>query len=127
MYDCSISDWTAVKMGPHRDLAGDLAKAVRAEGLHLGASSHRVEHNFFFDNGRTISSDVNDPQYAGLYGPAHHWMANRNGTPLSNDFTYVSEAWTQDWLARSAEIVEKYKPEIMYFDGGMDNRQCGGS
>jgi alpha-L-fucosidase len=116
MYDCSISDWTAVKMGPHRDLMGDLARAVRAEGLHLGASSHRIEHNFFFDNGRTIPSDVNDPQYAGLYGPAHHWMENRNGTPLANDFTFVSEAWTRDWLARSAEIVEKYKPEIMYFD-----------
>jgi len=47
MYDSALSDWTAAKMGPHRDLWGDLAKAVRAEGLRLGASSHRVEHNFF--------------------------------------------------------------------------------
>jgi alpha-L-fucosidase len=116
MYDCGLSDWTAAKMGPHRDLVGDLAKAVRAEGLHLGASSHRVEHNFFFDHGRTFSSDVNDPHYAAFYGPAHHWLENRNGTPLSNDFTFVSEAWTRDWLARSAEIVEKYHPDIMYFD-----------
>src|SRR6185369_5278000 len=38
MYDSGLSDWTAAKMGPHRDLVGDLAKAVRAEGLHLGAS-----------------------------------------------------------------------------------------
>jgi alpha-L-fucosidase len=116
MYDCGLSDWTAAKMGPHRDLVGDLAKAVRAEGLHLGASSHRVEHNFFFDQGRTLISDVNDPQYAALYGPAHHWMENRDGTPLSNDFTFVSGAWTGDWLARAAEIVDKYHPEIMYFD-----------
>ncbi len=49
MYDCGLSDWTAVKMGPRRDLWGDLAKAVRAEGLHLGASSHRVEHNLAHD------------------------------------------------------------------------------
>jgi alpha-L-fucosidase len=35
---------------------------------------------------------------------------------LSNDFTYVSAAWTADWLARSSEIVEKYRPDIMYFD-----------
>ncbi|HZQ95792.1 MAG TPA: alpha-L-fucosidase [Candidatus Sulfotelmatobacter sp.] len=116
MYDCGLSDWTALKMGPKRDLLGDLAKAVRAEGLHLGASSHRVEHNFFLDQGRTFPSDVNDPQYAAFYGPAHHWMENRHGTPLSNDFTFVSQAWTRDWLARSAEIVEKYRPEIMYFD-----------
>ena len=35
MYDSGLSDWTAAKMGPHRDLIGDLAKAVRAEGLHF--------------------------------------------------------------------------------------------
>jgi len=115
MYDCGVSDWTAAKMGPHRDLWGDLAKAVRAEGLHLGASSHRVEHNFFLGLGRTIPSDINDPKYADFYGPAHGWLEAKN-TPLNNDFTYVSKAWTDDWLARSAEIVEKYHPDIMYFD-----------
>ncbi|HLH08365.1 MAG TPA: alpha-L-fucosidase [Terriglobales bacterium] len=116
MYDCGLSDWTAAKMGPHRDLAGDLAKAVRAEGLHLGASSHRVEHNFFLDGGRTIESDVNDPKYAAFYGPAHTWLEAKNGTPVSNDFTYVSQQWTDDWLARAAEIVERYHPDLMYFD-----------
>ena len=39
MYDSGLSDWTAVKMGPRRDLVGDLAKAVRAEGLHLDRKS----------------------------------------------------------------------------------------
>jgi len=116
MYDSSLSDWTAAKMGPHRDLLGDLAIAIRKEGLHLGASSHRTEHNFFLGVGRTIRSDVNNPQYAAFYGPAHEWLVNSPGTPLANDFTFVSQAWTDDWLARSAEIVEKYHPEIMYFD-----------
>ncbi|HYM78669.1 MAG TPA: alpha-L-fucosidase [Candidatus Dormibacteraeota bacterium] len=115
MYDNGLSDWTAVKMGPHRDLWGDLAKAVRAEGLHLGASSHRVEHNFFLGVGRAIPSDVNDPKYADFYGPAHNWLEAKK-TPLNNDFTYVSKAWADDWLARSAEIVEKYHPDVMYFD-----------
>ncbi|HWZ84397.1 MAG TPA: alpha-L-fucosidase [Terriglobales bacterium] len=116
MYDSGLSDWTAAKMGPRRDLIGDLSKAVRAEGLHLGASSHRAEHNFFLGVGRSISSDINDPKYAAFYGPAHTWIENQHSTPLGNDFTYVSKAWTDDWLARSAEIVEKYHPEIMYFD-----------
>ena len=116
MYDSGLSDWTAVKMGPHRDLVGDLGKAVRAEGLHLGASSHRIEHNFFFGVGRDIRSDVNDPQNAALYGPAHTWLANKRGTPLDNDFTYVSPEWTHDWLARSAEIIEKYHPDVLFFD-----------
>lgn len=116
MYDSGLSDWTAAKMGPHRDVIGELAKAVRAEGLHFGASSHRVEHNFFLGVGRGIPSDINDPQYAAFYGPAHNRLENRRGTPVSNDFTYVSSAWADDWLARASEIVEKYHPDIMYFD-----------
>ena len=116
MYDSGLSDWTAAKMGPKRDIVGDLAKAVRAEGLHFGASTHRVEHNFFLGVGRTIPSDINDPKYAAFYGPAHTWLEARRGTPLGNDFTYVSSAWADDWLARSSEIVEKYHPDIMYFD-----------
>jgi alpha-L-fucosidase len=115
MYDSGLSDWTVAKMGPHRDTTGELAKAVRAEGLHFGVSSHRVEHNFFLGVAREISSDVNDPQYAAFYGPAHTWISPW-GAPLSNDFTYVSMSWADDWLARSAELVEKYHPDIVYFD-----------
>jgi alpha-L-fucosidase len=115
MYDTGLSDWTVAKMGPHRDTTGELAKAVRAAGLHFGISSHRVEHNFFLGVGRTIPSDINDPRYAALYGPAHSWLSPWLA-PLSNDFTYVSTAWADDWLARSAELVEKYHPDIVYFD-----------
>jgi alpha-L-fucosidase len=116
MYDSGLSDWTAAKMGPHRDLDGELARAIRAQGLRLGASFHRVEHNFFFDVGRTIKSDVNDPSYASFYGPAHTRLQNSENTPVANDFTFVSPAWTDDWLARSAEIVDKYHPDVMWFD-----------
>ena len=116
MYDSGLSDWTVKKMGPHRDTGGELEKAVRAEGLHFGASSHRVEHNFFLGVGREFNSDVNDPKYAGFYGPAHKWIENTDHTPLNNDFTYLSDKYADDWLARSAEIVQKYHPDIMYFD-----------
>jgi alpha-L-fucosidase len=115
MYDSGVSDWTAAKMGPHRDVIGELASAVRAQGLHFGVSSHRVEHNFFLGVGRKIASDVNDPLYAAFYGPAHTWVTTW-GAPLANDFTYVSSAWADDWLARGAELVEKYHPDIVYFD-----------
>ena len=119
MYDSGLSDWTAKKMGPKRDLAGDLAKAVRAQGLHLGASSHRVEHDWFMDGGREIDSDVNDPKYASFYGPAQVRIQDgkeAQGSNLSQDWTYVSSAYCEDWLARSAEIVKKYHPDFIFFD-----------
>lgn len=116
MYDSALSDWTVAKMGPHRDTGGELAAASRAEGLHFGASSHRIEHDFFFGGGREFRSDVNDPKYASLYGPAHAWLGADSDDAVYDDFTVVAPAFMDDWLARSAEIVEKYHPEIMYFD-----------
>ena len=120
MYDSNLSDWTAVKMGPHRDLMGDLEKEVRAQGLYFGASSHRIEHDWFMDSGRSIPSDVNDPQYAAFYGPAEVQLQDKaddgTGNNLADDWTYVSPAYANDWLARDAEIVQKYHPDIIFFD-----------
>jgi alpha-L-fucosidase len=116
MYDSGLSDWTVVKMGPKRDTLGELSQAIRAEGLHFGLSSHRAEHDFFLDGGRAIRSDVNDPKNASLYGPAHEWMETPEGHGLEDDWTYVSQAFADDWLARATELVEKYNPEVVYFD-----------
>jgi alpha-L-fucosidase len=119
MYASALSDWNAAKMGPHRDLVGDLAKAVRSEGLHLGASSHRIEHDWFMDGGRKFPSDLNDPKNAAFYGPAQMQVVDgtdKGGSNLAEDWTYVSPAYAEDWLARSAEIVQKYHPDFFFFD-----------
>ncbi|WP_412731037.1 alpha-L-fucosidase [Dyella aluminiiresistens] len=116
MYNSKLSDWTAVKMGPKRDLVGALEKAVRAQGLHFGVSSHRAEHDWFFDTGRQIDSDVNDPRYAGLYGPAEPRIYDGNDMHLAKDWTYVSQAFLDDWLARTAELIDDYHPDLIYFD-----------
>jgi alpha-L-fucosidase len=104
MYDCGLSEWCATKMGPKRDLIGDLAAAVREKGLVFGLSSHRAEHWWFFDGGMQFDSDVQDPRYAGLYGPAR---------PRE---TQPDEAYLDDWLARTCELVDKYQPQLVWFD-----------
>jgi alpha-L-fucosidase len=117
IYDSKLTDWCAGKMGPKRDLLGELATAVRAEGLHLGASSHRAEHDWFFGGGRQFDSDVSDPRFAGFYGPAHFRLVKPGYEDrVYEDWTYVSPEFLDDWLARTAEIVEKYHPDLVYFD-----------
>ncbi|MBW4043859.1 alpha-L-fucosidase [Acidipila rosea] len=111
MYGSTLSDWNAVEMGPHRDIIGELATAIRAEGLHFGASSHRAEHYWFMDGGRKFPSDVQDPKYAAFYGPANYAK-----DPTKKGVLHPSDIYLNDWLARSAEIVEKYHPELVYFD-----------
>jgi len=117
MYDCSFSDWTATKMGPKRDIIGELATAVRNKQMVFGLSSHRAEHFWFFDGGKTFASDVQDPANDGLYGPAqphpddHHDLAANPPTP---DFL-------DDWLARTCELVDKYQPQLVWFDWWIGN------
>jgi alpha-L-fucosidase len=104
MYDCSFTDWCATKMGPRRDLIGDLATAVRKQGLIFGLSSHRAEHWWFMSGGMKFPSDVQDPKHAGLYGPAQ--MRD----------TQPNDAFLDDWLARTCELVDRYRPQLVWFD-----------
>jgi len=104
MYDCAFSEWNAVKMGPKRDIIGELAEAVRKQWLVFGVSSHRAEHWWFFDGGTQFSSDVQDGRYAGLYGPAQ---------PRD---TQPNQEFLDDWLARTCDLVDKYQPQLVWFD-----------
>jgi alpha-L-fucosidase len=104
MYDCSFTEWNAVRMGPKRDVVGELAEAVRRQWMVFGVSSHRAEHWWFFHPGTQIPSDVQDPRYAGLYGPAQPESLPPN------------EAFLDDWLARTCELVDRYQPQIVWFD-----------
>jgi alpha-L-fucosidase len=104
MYDTALSKWNAAKMGPCRDVVGELAVAVREEGMVFGASSHRAEHWWFMNGGRAFPSDVQDPAFADFYGPAE------------SEKTQPNEAYLEDWLARCCEMVDKYRPQVFWFD-----------
>jgi alpha-L-fucosidase len=120
MYNSDLSDWCAAKMGPHRDVVGDLGQAVRAAGLHFGVSTHRAEHYFFLNTGREFDSDVRDPQFAAFYGPAHAGVTDQNHERWS---AHPDAAYLNDWLARTAELVQKYQPEIVWFDWWIETKE----
>ena len=119
MYDSAFSRWTAAQMGPKRDLIGDLAAAVRRKGLVFGVSNHRAEHWWFMNGGQQFDSDVQDPAYADFYSPA------KPGPRMEDIAAWESLDWQprpdakflEDWLARCCELVDKYQPNIFYFDG----------
>jgi alpha-L-fucosidase len=118
MYDSDLTEYSAAKMGPHRDVVGQLEKAVRSQGMNFGVSSHRAEHWFFFNGGGKFDSDVKDPKYSDFYGPAQsdglpHQDPDKDRAELTDKPT---NAYLDDWLARSAEIVDKYNPDLVWFD-----------
>jgi alpha-L-fucosidase len=120
MYDSDLSDWTAAKMGPHRDVAGELVAAVRAQGLHAGASSHRIEHDWFMSFTQQGDTDGSDGRNADFYGPAHNAVDDHHATAIGMQ-AYLSPEFCSDWLARNAEMVTKYHPDVMWFDWWVGN------
>ena len=122
MYDSKFTLWDAARMGPKRDVVAALEKAVRARGLRFGVSSHRAEHWWWYHEGTEYPSDVDDPRYAGLYGPAepmHLPSDHATGEPDPGHLERwlpPSRSYVEDWLARSTELVDDYHPDFIYFD-----------
>jgi alpha-L-fucosidase len=122
MYDSSVTGWDAAKMGPKRDVVGELEAATRKRGLHFGVSSHRAEHWWWYHNGARFDSDVRDPRYAGIYGPAQPMALPGDEDSKEPDPEHLErwlppdKAFLDDWLARSTELVDKYHPDFLYFD-----------
>ena len=102
MWDSALTPWNSVKMGPHRDVTGELAKAIKARGLkflttfHHGFAWRYYEPSFAYDGA--------DPRYAKLYTAAH-----KHTDPPSEEFL-------AQWLGMVNEVVEKYQPDMIWFD-----------
>ena len=113
MYKSDLSRYNAYNMGPKRDVLGELFEAFRDEGLVGGASTHRAEHWFFMGHGRQFDSDIKEPLVRGDF----YWPAQPE--PGFHDLygkPEPTEEFLEDWLLRCCEIVDQYRPKIVYFD-----------
>jgi alpha-L-fucosidase len=110
LWDSDASPWNAAKMGPKRDLIGELAKSVRAQGMKFGVSNHSIEH-YTFINQRPpagMKSDLDDPRYADFYWVEH------------NDERL--EAFLKLWVVKNYELIDKYQVDMLWFDNGINSR-----
>lgn len=126
MYDTAYNRWNAKEMGPCRDVLGELKAECEKRDLTFCASTHRAEHYFFMNGGRTFESDVNDERYEDFYGPAVYcekWNdENMTKTCDTVDEISPTEEYLQDWLCRTCEIIDKYQPKLLYFDWWIQNK-----
>jgi alpha-L-fucosidase len=104
MYNTDRSRWSAAKMGPERDVFGDLSAATDRAWMVRGASSHRAEHWFFMNGGSKFDSDVLEPEFHDFYGPAQR------------EETGPNERFLEDWLLRTVEVIDRYRPQVLWFD-----------
>ncbi len=110
LWDSQVSPWNSARIGPKRDLIGELAGAVRARGLKFGVSNHSIEH-YTFINQRPpagMKSDLDDPALDDFY-----WV-NHSDEKLVR--------FLRLWLEKNFELIDKYQPDMLWFDNGINHR-----
>lgn len=112
MYDSSLSDYCATKMGPKRDVLGELKEEAERRGITFCTSSHRAEHFWFMEGVRKEDPDSEELAFGGMYWPS---------VKGPDDFRDIYQAepdssFLEDWLIRTCEMVDKYRPQMLYFD-----------
>lgn len=108
MYDSSLNPWNSVKMGPKKDIIGLLKKETEKAGLIFGLSSHRLENAWFYNGGMLFESDVQDSTLS-LYG---FRLPERDK---------YNEQVGLDLLAHTRELIDKYQPQLIWFDWTVGN------
>jgi alpha-L-fucosidase len=143
MYESDLTRWNAKEMGPCRDIIGELSVAVRHEGMKFGISNHRIENwDFMYPLDMPLdSTDLFDPEYADLYGPPQKPVLQSGMGPkaltvatdggateaMMNEFAEEgrhpqSDAFLNEWELRVREIIDRYQPDLIYFDNGINYR-----
>lgn len=123
MWDTAHGDWNAAKMGPKRDVVGQLEKSIRAKGMKYMVAMHHAENWWFFPHWLK-NLDTADPRYKELYGELHNL-----------DMSIPVEEWTREkewakqdlpdkafldrWMNRLTEVVDNYRPDYIWFDFGL--------
>jgi alpha-L-fucosidase len=106
MWNTKYSQWNAAKMGPKRDVVGELEKAIKKQDMKFLTALHHAEHWFYFPTWDK-RYDVGDPRYAGLYGESHAPEA------------LPDKKFLDVWKGKLIEIVDNYGPDVIWFDFGL--------
>jgi alpha-L-fucosidase len=134
-WDSKHQPWNAVKMGPHRDVAGIWAKAARDRGLRFGATFHQARNWWWFQtshnadklgamagvpyDGAMTAAEGEEAWWKGadpqrLYGAKHP----QNALP---DPSYV-----KNFYDRTRDFIDQHDPDLVYFDNSLFPLGWGG-
>jgi alpha-L-fucosidase len=105
MWDSKASTWNSVKMGPHRDVVGELEKAIRKQNMRFFTSMH---HSYSWNYYQpAFAYDAKDPRFSDLYTTPH-----KPGAPMDAKFLTA-------WFEKIKEVKDQYQPDLIYFDMGL--------
>ena len=118
LWNSKLHRWNSVQVGPHRDVVGEWQKAARKNGLRFGVSEHLgASFNWFQD---AHGADKTGPLAGVPYDGANSNYWDLYHPPSTDRGWYTKNAqWQQQWYDQIKELVDNYKPDLLYSDGPM--------
>jgi alpha-L-fucosidase len=114
MFDSEVSNFTCVKMGPKRDITGEIAAAVRAEGLRVITTMH---HQWLWAWYPTWNTSLDTGNAAHQLTEAHGGLYGEHCSgPAEFDTPHTTSLFKDYFLHKVKEVVTKYQPDVLYFD-----------
>jgi len=125
MWNSALTSWDAFDKGPRRDVVGELEKAIRKRGMKFITTFHHATHWAYYPHW-VKEFDCSDPEYTDLYGPIHNQDAdwpewyNIGADELAFMQDKPSREFLDLWLGKLVEVIDKYQPDLIWFDGSLD-------
>lgn len=119
LWDSDVYRWNVGKMGPKRDLYGEMAAALKERGMRLMAPFHIIRGFNWFLPGWNQWDQTMDEEAVAL-GRKEGWeLFDKDKADFYwNQFTGNFDDFLRLWVLKIKEVVDKYSPDVMWFDGG---------
>ena len=118
MWESDVNPWNAAEMGPKRDILGEMFEALHKNGLKTIATFHharngqrnaknpelwKTAYNSHYVYHPDLPTATTDPELRKLFG----------------NFETIEE-FNEYWLAQVKEVVDKYSPDILWYDSWLN-------
>ncbi len=101
MWDSDITPWNAADKGPKQDITGKLEKSIKERGMKFVTTFHHERTQTWIPRVEGWPTTSDDPELQMLY--------------MNIDETLFNEIF----LTKLVEVIDKYEPDLMWFDGQM--------
>jgi len=127
MWDSEATPWNAMDKGPRKDIAGELEKAIRRNGMKFIATFHHAKQLQRYKGMAQEEIEKSKENIRRAFNNSHYPLFE--GMPPSNNDSELNylygnipeEKWLEEvWFGKLKEVVDKYQPDIMWFDSWLD-------
>lgn len=126
LWNSRIHRWNSVNMGPQKDVVGLWQEAAKKYGLRFGVSEHLGASFTWFQVShgsdktgpmKGVKYDGANPEYQDLYHPP--------AAPDDKGWLTKDTAYHQRWFASITELIDMYKPDLLYSDSELPFGETG--